>query len=49
MQDIGQTRGLSFVVFDREPQDTGTPQYQAMSPDGQSTSRFFYLKCQPAS
>jgi hypothetical protein len=49
MSDIGQTRGLSFVVFDREPQDTGTPLYQAMPPDGQSTSRFFYLKCQPAS
>ncbi len=48
-QDVGQTRGMTIVVFDRQPQDTGTPLYQAM-PDGsggQSTSRFYYLKCQP--
>ncbi len=54
-QDVGQTRSMTVVVFDREPLDTGTPLYQAMKPDasgavtGLSTSRFYYLKCQPRS
>ena len=50
-QDVGQTRGMTIVVFDRQPMDTGTPLYMAMPLDsgGQSTSRFFYLKCQPRS
>ena len=48
-QDVGQTRSMRIVVFDRQPMDSGTPMYQAM-PDGsggQATSRFYYLKCQP--
>jgi hypothetical protein len=51
MEDVGQTRSLTIVVFDREVQDTGTPLYQAMAPGsgGLSTSRFYYLKCQPPS
>ena len=47
--DVGVQRGMTVVVFDREPQDTGTPLYQAMPPDGLSTDRFFYLQCQPPS
>ncbi len=50
-QDVGVTRSMTIVVFDRQPMDTGDPQYQAMpaGSGGQSTSRFFYLKCQPPS
>ena len=46
--DVGQTRDMSIVVFDRQPQDTGSPLYQAMpqGSDGQSTDRFYHLKCQ---
>jgi hypothetical protein len=36
-------------VFDREPIDSGAgdPPFQAMPADGLSTSRFYFLKCQP--
>ena len=45
--DVGQPRGMSIVVFDRQPLDDGsTPLYQAMPPDGLSTDRFYYLNCQ---
>jgi hypothetical protein len=49
--DVGQTRGMTIVVFDRPVVDTGTPLYQAFDPanPGLSTSRFYYLKCQPRS
>jgi hypothetical protein len=45
--DVGVTRGLTIVVFDREPLDDGTtPLYQAMPTGGLSTDRFYYLQCQ---
>ena len=47
--DIGQTRVLQFVVFDRKPLDFGLPLYQHMDPGGLSTSRTYFLKCQAAS
>jgi len=47
--DLGQTRGMQIVVFDRQPLDSGLPQYQNIPPDGLSTDRFYYLKCQPRS
>lgn len=49
--DVGQNRGMTIVVFDREVKDTGTPLYQAFDPanPGLSTSRFYYLKCQQRS
>jgi hypothetical protein len=48
-QDIGQTRSMTIVVFDRAVSDTGTPLYQHIDPPGLSTSRFYYLKCQARS
>lgn len=45
--DVGQARGMSIVVFDRQPLDDGSPPlYQSMPPDGLSTDRFYYLNCQ---
>jgi hypothetical protein len=49
--DIGVQRNMTIVVFDRPPDDTGggDPPFQAMmAKDGLSTSRFYFLKCQPA-
>ncbi len=43
--DIGQTRNMSVVVFDREPLESGTPSFQAMPPGGLKTSVFYFLKC----
>jgi hypothetical protein len=40
---------MSIVVFDRQVLDTGTPMFQAMAPGGLSTSKFYFLKCQPPS
>jgi hypothetical protein len=48
-QDVGQTRSMTVVVFDRAVDDTMTPLYQHIDAPGLSTSRFFYLKCQPHS
>lgn len=47
--DIGVQRSMTIVVFDREPLDPGQgdPPFQAMPPGGLSTSRFYFLKCQP--
>ena len=45
MADIGQTRNMTVVVFDREPLETGVPPFQAMPEGGLSTSKFFFLKC----
>jgi hypothetical protein len=47
--DIGSTRNMQVVVFDRPPDDTGAanPPFQAMSDGGWSTSRFYFLNCQP--
>ena len=47
--DVGQTRGMTVVVFDRQVLDSGMPLYQNIPPDGLSTDRFYYLKCQPRS
>lgn len=45
--DATLTRGMTIVVFDREPLDDGTlPLYQAMPTGGLSTDRFYYLQCQ---
>jgi len=48
--DVGVQRNMTIVVFDRPPDDTGgaAPPFQAMAPDGLSTSRFYFLKCEPA-
>jgi hypothetical protein len=43
--DIGKRRNMSIVVFDREPLESGAPEYQAMPPGGLSTSRFFFADC----
>jgi hypothetical protein len=36
---------LTIVVFDRPLLDSGSPAYQAVPPDGLSTSKFFHLTC----
>ena len=48
--DVGVQRAMTIVVFDRPPDDTGAldPPFQAMGNGGLSTSRFYFLKCQPA-
>lgn len=48
--DIGVQRGMTIVVFDRPPDDTGalSPPFQAMPEPGLSTSRFYFLNCLPA-
>jgi hypothetical protein len=48
--DVGVQRNMTIVVFDRPPDDTGggDPPFQAMPVDGLSTSRFYFLKCEPA-
>jgi hypothetical protein len=43
--DVGQTRLMRIVVFDREPLDTGTPVFMAIPAGGESTSRTYQLKC----
>lgn len=45
--DIGVQRNMSIVVFDRQPLESGEPPFQAMPVGGLSTSRFYFLKCQP--
>ena len=40
---------MSIVVFDREVLDSGDPMFQAMTPGGLSTSKFYFLTCQPPS
>jgi hypothetical protein len=45
MEDVGQTRNMTVVVFDRPPQDTGDPPFQSMPTGGLSTSRFYFLNC----
>jgi hypothetical protein len=47
--DVGVERSMTIVVFDRLPLDPGEgePPFQAMPPGGLSTSRFYFLKCQP--
>jgi hypothetical protein len=48
--DVGVVRNMTIVVFDRPPDDTGAgdPPFQAMVAGGLSTSRFYFLKCDPA-
>jgi hypothetical protein len=43
--DLGMTRSLSVVVFDREPLESGQPSFQAMPPGGLKTGVFYFLKC----
>lgn len=45
-QDLGQTRALTIVVFDREPLDSGAPAFMVMPPGGLSTDRSYRLSCQ---
>lgn len=46
--DVGLQQNMTVVVFDREPLEDGTePAFQAMPAPGLSTSRFYFLKCQP--
>jgi hypothetical protein len=49
MSDLGVQRNMTIVVFDRPPNDSGDgdPPFQAMPPGGLSSSRFYFLKCQP--
>ena len=44
--DIGVQRGLMIVVSDREPSDFGADPQALMTP-GQTSYRFYYLRCQP--
>ncbi|HET7502601.1 MAG TPA: hypothetical protein VFK02_16385 [Kofleriaceae bacterium] len=48
-EDVGVQRSMTIVVFDREPlpPGDGEPPFQAMPVGGWSTSRFYFLKCQP--
>jgi hypothetical protein len=45
--DVGATPTplMTVIVFDRQVLDTGKPAFQAMPPDGQSTSRTYLLDC----
>jgi hypothetical protein len=45
MADDGQTRNMTVVVFDRPLLESGKPEFQAMAPNGLSTSRFFFTNC----
>ena len=46
--DVGVQRNMTIVVFDRQPLENGEdPPFQAMPSGGLSTSRFYFLKCQP--
>lgn len=49
LEDLGVQRNMTIMVFDREPIDSGAgdPPFQAMPAGGLSTSRFYFLKCQP--
>jgi hypothetical protein len=44
--DIGVQRGLMIVVSDRQPMDFGADP-QALMMQGQSSYRFYFLRCQP--
>jgi hypothetical protein len=48
-EDLGVQRNMTVVVFDRDtlPPGEGEPPFQAIPSDGWSTSRFYFLKCQP--
>jgi hypothetical protein len=46
--DVGTQHNLTLVVFDREPADSGAdPQSMPKDPRGLSTSRFYFVHCQP--
>ena len=47
MNDIGKTLNMTVVVFDRMPLESGDPPHQAMPEGGLSTTRFYFLSCQP--
>ncbi len=42
--DLGQTEDMTVVVFDRQPLEAGTPNYQGTN-GGLSTQWFFRLEC----
>lgn len=44
--DIGVTRNMSVVVFDRQPNEPGEPFFQHMAGGGLSASKFYFLQCQ---
>jgi hypothetical protein len=44
--DIGVQRGLMIVVSDRQPMDFGADP-QELTMEGQSSYRFYFLRCQP--
>ena len=48
-EDIGVQRAMTVVVFDRQPlaPGEGEPAFQAVPDPGLSTSRFYFLRCQP--
>lgn len=46
LDDVGQTRNMQILVFDREPLESGDPAFQAMPPGGLKTGRFYFLTCQ---
>jgi hypothetical protein len=49
--DVGVQRNMTIVVFDRPLDDSGggdLPFQSMVTKDGLSTSRFYFLKCQPA-
>jgi hypothetical protein len=46
--DIGVQRVMTIMVFDRQLLENGEdPAFQAMLPGGMSTSRVYFLTCQP--
>ncbi|HET9625444.1 MAG TPA: hypothetical protein VFP84_28950 [Kofleriaceae bacterium] len=46
--DVNVQRNMTVVVFDREPLEDGSdPAFQALPAGGLSTSRFYFLRCQP--
>jgi hypothetical protein len=46
--DVGAQHNLTLVVFDRLPDDAGDdPQAMPMDSGGLSTSRFYFVHCQP--
>ncbi len=44
--DIGVTRNMTVVVFDRQPNEPGEPFFQHMASGGMSTSKFYFLHCE---
>jgi hypothetical protein len=45
--DVGAQHNLTLVVFDRQPLDAGDDPQGMMGSGGLSTSRFYFVHCQP--